>query len=395
MIVENGSNELQMGAGTGEALPFIYGHVDPTLFPVDKLQQAGQEAMRRFGGQALNYGIERGCGLLLTYLQEKLARDEGLEIARENLMLTAGASGGIDAICRLLTKPGDTVLVEAPTYHEAVAILRDYPVQIEAVSTDEEGLIVDELTHRLEKLAVLGETPRILYTIPTFQNPSGVTLSQKRRVELLELARRWGLQVVEDDVYRDLAYGTAPPPSIYALDAQGNGQNVLRLGSFSKILGPGLRLGWLIAPATTIERVTSSGLFASGGGANPYAAFVTAVFCQNGWLEPHIDRLVSAYRHRRGVMLQALGHSMPQGVHWTQPDGGFFVWLTLPKRLLARDILVVAQQESISFLTGEPFFVGGGGRHHIRLPFSYIAPNEMANGVHKLGEIINELLAVG
>jgi len=392
MIVSDGLNELQTGTGAGEALPFVYGHVDPTLFPTEKLQQAGQDALNRYGDQALNYGVERGCGLLLTYLQEKLSRDEGLEFARENLMLTAGASGGIDAICRLLTKPGDTVLVEAPTYHEAVAIIRDYPVRIEPVPIDAEGLIVTELADRLKSLSARGETPRILYTIPTFQNPSGVTLSQNRRVALLELAQRWRLQIVEDDVYRDLAYDQAPPPSIYALDAQANGDNVLRVGSFSKILGPGLRLGWLQGPAATIARVTSSGLYASGGGANPYAAFATAVFCQNGWLEPHIARLISAYRHRRGIMLQALRTSMPQDVYWTKPDGGFFVWLTLPERLLARDVLAVAIQESISFLTGEPFFVGGGGRHHIRLPFSYIAPKEMAIGVRKLGEIISELL---
>jgi 2-aminoadipate transaminase len=389
--VDNGPKELQAGAGT-EALPFIYGHVDPALFPIERLQQASLEALGRFGVPALNYGVERGCGPLLEYLQAKLAQGEGLEIEKGNLMLTAGASGGIDALCRLLTEPGDVVLVEAPTYHEALAILRDYPVRIQAIAIDGEGIRVDELEDRVAQLHSSGEFPRFLYTLPTFQNPSSITQSQRRRTALLDIARRWRFQIIEDDVYRDLAYDGVPPPSIYALDAQDNGNSTMCLGSFSKILGPGLRLGWLVGPPATITRITSSGLFASGGGANPYAAFTTAVFCQNGWLEPHIHELVSAYRERRDVMLGALARCMPKDVGWTQPGGGFFVWLTLPEQLLARDVLVKARQQSISFLTGEPFFVGSGGKHHIRLPFSYIPPKEMEGGIATLGEIISDLL---
>jgi DNA-binding transcriptional MocR family regulator len=390
--VDNGQNELQAGTGT-ERLPFIYGHVDPTLFPIERLRKASQEALRRFGAQALNYGVERGCGLLLDFIQAKLARHEGLEIDRGNLMLTAGASGAIDALCRLFAEPGDVILVEAPTYHEALAIIRDYPVRIEAIPVDSEGIVVDELEDRVAELHASGDRPRLLYTIPTFQNPSSITQSKSRRIALLEIARRWRFTIVEDDVYRDLAYDGAPPPSIYALDALEDGDSTLRLGSFSKILGPGLRLGWLMGPSSAIMRITGSGLVASGGGANPYAAFTTAVFCQNGWLEPHIRQLVAAYRERRDVMLATLARSMPGDISWTLPGGGFFVWVTLPEQLLARDVLAKARQHSLSFLTGEPFFVGGGGKHHIRLPFSYIPPDEMVRGIATLGEIVSDLLA--
>lgn len=295
MNTNNTFNKVQTGGGPAGALPFIYGHVDPTLFPIERVRTAADEALRQYGALALNYGIERGCGLLLNYLQGKLARDEGLQVDDDCLALVAGASGGLDAIMRLFTQPGDTVLVEAPSYHEALALIRDYPVRLAAVPLDDEGLIVEALQERLEALAAENARPRLLYTIPTFQNPSGVTLSAARRPALLALARRHKLLVVEDDVYRDLAFEASTPPTLYALDAADQGQTVIRLGSFSKILAPGLRLGWAQAAPGHIARLTGSGLSASGGGVNPLAAFVTAVFCQRGWLEAHVARLTQAY----------------------------------------------------------------------------------------------------
>jgi 2-aminoadipate transaminase len=386
--MESHPSDLQTVHGPAGALPFIYGHVDPTLFPIAHMQAAAQQALQEQGPRALNYGAERGCGSLLSYLQLKLARDEELEISDDSLMLTAGASDGLDAVCRLFTRPGDTVMVEAPSYHEALDIIRDYPVQLAAVPMDDRGLIPDGLAERLQELKAQGERPRMLYTIPTFQNPSGVTLSGDRRSALLQLARRHDLLIIEDDVYRDLAFEGGLPPSLYSLDAADQGHTVIRLGSFSKILAPGLRLGWLMAAPDHVARLISGGLTKSGGGANPFSAFVTAVFCQNGWLEPHIARLVEVYHHRRDVMLKALGAAMPSGVRWTTPGGGFFIWLTLPEPLKAGDILEQAHQRSITFLTGEPFFAEGGGERHIRLPFSFISPPEMEEGVHTLAEII-------
>ena len=388
--MESHPSDLQTVHGPADAIPFIYGHVDPTLFPIDHMQAAAQQALQEQGPRALNYGAERGCGPLLSYLQLKLARDEGLEVNEDCLMLTAGASGGLDAICRLFTRPGDTVLVEAPSYHEALDIIRDYPVQLAAVPMDDKGLMPEGLAERLQRLKAQGARPRLLYTIPTFQNPSGVTLSGDRRPALLQLARRHELLIVEDDVYRDLAFAASPPPALYSLDAADQGQTVIRLGSFSKVLAPGLRLGWLMAAPVHVARLISGGLTKSGGGANPFSASVTAVFCQNGWLEPHIARLVEVYRHRRDVMLKALEATMPSEVRWTTPGGGFFIWLTLPEPLNAGDVLEQAHRHSITFLTGEPFFAAGGGERHIRLPFSFISPPEMEKGVRALAEIIRQ-----
>jgi 2-aminoadipate transaminase len=393
--MESHYSDVQAADAPAGALPFIYGHVDPTLFPIRQIEAAAAQALREYGPLALNYGEERGCGLLLAYLSKKLTRDEGTPIETDNLMLSAGASAALDTVCRCYTRPGDVVLVEAPSYHEALMVIRDYPVQLAGIPMDEQGLIVDALAERLRQLAAAGARPALLYTIPSFQNPSGATLSATRRPAVLELARRYGFKIVEDDVYRDLAFEPGLPPSLYSLDAQQHGENVIRLGSFSKILAPGLRLGWMTAAPAHITRVAASGLMNASGGANPFVAYVTAMFCRDGALEQHVERLVNTYRQRRDVMLAALEATMPEEVRWTRPKGGFFVWLTLPEPLTAAGVLAEALRHDITFLTGEPFYAEGGGERHIRLPYSFIPPETMEEGIHTLAGIVRRQLQVG
>lgn len=382
-------SDLQTGGGPPGALPFAYGHVDPALFPIEQLAEAAGEALAQHGQSALNYGAELGCGPLRDYLRSKLARDEGLALEPENLIITAGASGALDMALRLFTRPGDTVLVEAPSYHEALAVIRDYPVKLAAVPMDGDGLRVDALQRRLASLVGAGERPALLYTIPSFQNPSGVTLSAERRLQALELAYRHDLLIIEDDVYRDIYFEDPPPRSIFQMDTHGA---TIRLGSFSKILAPGLRVGWAVGTAAHVERMAACGLTRSGGGANPFAAYVAAVFCERGWLEPHIVGLRQAYRQRREVLLAALRATMPPDVAWTEPAGGFFVWLTLPEPLSAPEVLQRAQRLGITFLTGEPFFAKGHkeGRRHIRVPFSYLELGDLTRGMEILAEAIRQ-----
>jgi DNA-binding transcriptional MocR family regulator len=375
----------QTGGGPPDALSFHYGHPDPRAFPVAELRSAIEITLQRHASAALLYGPEQGPPLLLDILCQMLQRDEGLNITPEHLFVTAGASQGLDLICRLWTRPGDVVLVEAPSYHEAIAVLRDYPVQLETVPLDDEGLVSEGLATTLSRLRAQSSRVAFLYTIPSFQNPSGVTMSRTRRQSLATLARAEGLQIVEDDVYRDLCYETTVPPSLFEMM---EGQGVLRLGSFSKTLAPGLRLGWVLAEPETVSRMAESGLRRSAGGANPFTAYAVAEFCRGGHLEPHIAHLKALYQARRDAMEEALAATMPPGVTWTHPLGGFFVWMTLPEPLTARAVLAAAQARGITFPTGEPFFATGGGESNIRLAFSYVSPANITRGMDILGQAI-------
>ena len=334
------SNLQGAGNSVGQ-LSLIYGHVAPTLFPGELLQQASDIALTTHPQDALSYGASLGYKPLLDYLSEKLAHDEGLQPEPGELMLTAGASAGLDMLIRVFTRPGDTVLVEAPSYHEALKVIRDYPVKLVEVPLDEEGLQIDALAAQLDHLHQAGERPVLLYTIPTFHNPSGVTLNPLRRVRLLELAKQYELLVLEDDVYRDLYFEEPAPPSLHSLDTE---DLVIRLGSFSKILAPGLRLGWFIGAEEQLAQLARSGLVSSGGGATPFVACTVAAFCEQGWLEPHIETLRASYRRRRDVMLETLAEHVPAEVTWTHPAGGFFVWLTLPASLPARVVIEDARE---------------------------------------------------
>ena len=372
-------------AGPPGTISFIYGLPDPDTFPIHDLQRAADQVMRERPHLALQYGPEQGYGPLIDYLRGKFLREEGLELERPQIMLSGGSAQALDHLCTIFSRPGDLVLVEAPTYHETLQLFRDHGLRPMQVDTDQRGLQVEALTKCLETLARRGERARFLYTIPNFQNPSGITLAGERRPGVLHLAERFDLLILEDDVYRDLAYEGEVPPSLFALDG---GRRVLRIGSFSKILAPGVRMGWLMGPEGLIERLIGSGLRCMGGGANPLVANILAAYCQQGLLEPHIEHLRRIYRERRDVALEALGAHMPAGTGWTEPGGGFFIWLTLAGSLHASQVAQQARETGLLIPVGDPFFVEAPVSQHLRLAFSYVAPEKIREGIEKLGDVL-------
>jgi DNA-binding transcriptional MocR family regulator len=372
-------------AGPPGTISFIYGLPDPATFPADKLRHAADEVLSTRAELALQYGPEQGYGPLIDYLRLRLEDEEGFRIEREHMMLTGGSAQALDHLCTLFTRPGDIVLVEAPTYHETLQLFRDHGLHPSQVPTDASGLQVDALTSRLEALARRGEQARLLYTIPNYQNPSGITLAADRRPAILALAKRFDLLVVEDDVYRDLAYGENPPASLYALDS---GTRVLRIGSFSKILAPAVRMGWIMGPAPLIARLIGSGLRCMGGGASPLVANILSTYCQQGHLEPHIEGLRQVYRERRDAMLQALANHMPDGVNWTRPGGGFFIWLSLPSRFRAAEVADLARKAKLLIPVGDPFFAEAPTGQYLRLAFSYVTPAQIDRGIGILGQVL-------
>jgi DNA-binding transcriptional MocR family regulator len=376
-------------AGPPGTISFIYGLPDPSTFPAEDLRGAASQVLVERPELALQYGPEQGYGPLIDFLRVRLAREEGLAVPRAQMLITGGSTQSLDHVCTLFTRPGDIVLVEAPTYHESLQLLRDHHLRPLQVSTDGDGIKIEALALRLEKLTRRGERARMLYLIPSFQNPSGITLAADRRAGVLDLATRYDLLVVEDDVYRELAYGADVPDSLFASDG---GQRVLRIGSFSKILAPGVRMGWLMGPSGLIERLMSSGLRSMSGGANPLVANILATYCLAGKLEAHIARLHRVYQERRDTMLASLEAHMPAGVTWTRPGGGFFVWLGLPEPLRAVDVAAQCEAARLMIPAGDPFFAEEPAGQYLRLAFSFVTPGKIEEGVQILGGLLHRTL---
>lgn len=376
------------------SIPLFAGHPARELLPIDGLRHVVRSAWQADGvARFLNYGDEQGNPQLIDFLVERLNRKEELGISRENLMIIGGSTGGVDMAAKHLTAPGDAVLVDSPSYRDALHIFRDQGLEICAAPIDQEGIVVVDLERKLRALALKGKKPRFYYVVPNFQNPSGITMTRERRLAVIELSRKYGFVILEDDVYSDLRYEGASPPSFYDLAC---GKNVLRLGTFSKTLAPGLRIGWLIASERRIASFVESGVLRMGGGANPFSAAVVADFCRSGAWEAHVGWLRGQYRRRRDFALAALQASMPADVEWTRPAGGYFIWLRLPAAVHVDDLEARAQKRGVYFASGKGFFVDpDDGARHLRLSFSYVPLPDLQAGIQTLGDIIAQMASGG
>lgn len=363
-----------------------WGHPDPALLPVEGLRLAATEALDRHGAAALAYGSERGPGPLLRWLIGYLGAHDGRAPAADEIIVTGGISHALDQVCTLLTKPGDAVLVEQPTYHLAVRILREHPLELIPIASDAGGLQPAAVAEAIGILRRGGRVPRFLYTVPTFNNPTGISLDPERRRALVDLAAAEDLTIVEDDAYRELSYDGPAPPSLWSLAPRGT---VVRLGSFAKAVAPGLRLGFLTADAATIERFRGSGLLDSGGGINHFSANTVAAFCEAGRFEEQGVRLRAAYRARRDALSAALTASLPEGCRWEIPAGGFFIWLRLPAGYDANELLPRAIAGGIGFAPGPRFHLGGGGANFARLAFGLYPEEQLTEAARRLGIVLH------
>ena len=380
------SNDLPQGMSQN-TIPLKLGHPDPETLLTPELRMAMQRVISSpLAYTALQYGTEQGTQSLVNFLVEKINREQGFSLQPGNLMVIAGSTHGVDMLARLYAKPGGVVLVERPTYVDSIHVFRDQQVELCSIPMDENGLIPNELEKQVVQLLSMGTFPSMLYTIPNFHNPTGITLAEARRSEIIKIAQQYGFLIVEDDVYRDLSFEGAVPASFYAL---ADGQQVCSIGSFSKTLAPGLRLGWLVGSEDAIQCCVNCGTTQMGGGANPFVANMVAEYCLSGSFETHILRLQSLYKMRRNMALTALGKYMPSDVRWTHPTGGFFIWLSLPENVFAQDVKRLALQEGVLVSAGEGFFVNpADGEHNLRLAFSCAAPGEIEAGIRILAGVI-------
>jgi len=372
------------GAVSPDVISLAYGMPDPALFPATGLAAAAEEALRDAGtyAVALQYGNVAGNPLLLAELGRKLEAEEGRPVEPGSLLITNGSSQAIALVVQALASPGDVCLCEAPTFLGTILHLRFHGIRTVPVMLDDEGLDVEALERQIHRLEVAGTPPRFVYTIPTFNNPAGVTMSLGRRRALLDVAGRHGVPVIEDDAYRDLRFEGEPVPTLHALDGEGF---VVRLGTFSKVVAPGVRLGFALADPAVVERVLA---FKAEGSTNGFASMVVGTFMKRGGLAAHIETLRAAYRVRRDALYDALAREMPEGVQWTRTEGGFFLWLTLPPRTDMAKVAARAAEERVVALPGTECFPDGRGTHNLRLAFSLQPPDRIAEGIRRLGRAI-------
>jgi 2-aminoadipate transaminase len=372
------------GAVPSDVISLAYGMPDPALFPAAGLAEAAAEALRDPAAcaVALQYGNVGGNPLLLAELGRKLAAEDGRAVEAGSLVMTNGSSQAISLVVQALANPGDVCLCEAPTFLGTIHHIRFHGIRTVPVTLDDEGLDVEALEREIHRLEAAGTPPRFVYTIPTFNNPAGVTMSLGRRRALLEVAARHGVPIVEDDAYRDLRFEGEPVPTLHALDREGL---VIRLGTFSKIVAPGVRLGFALADPAVNERVLA---LKAEGSTNGFASMVVGTFMKRGGLAAHIQTLRAAYRLRRDAMYDALEREMPEGVRWTRTEGGFFLWLTVPSRVDMAKVAARAAEERVIALAGTECFPDGRGTHNLRLAFSLQPPDRIAEGIRRLGRAI-------
>ena len=385
MILDNTPQGVVAGS-----IPLFAGHPAHDLLPIAGVQRTVDAVLRgRSVTQLFDYGVERGNPQLIDFLVKRIGRVESLDISRENIMIIGGSTWGVDMIADQMTQAGDIVLVDAPSYRDALHIFRDHRLAMCDVPIDEGGIIVAEMERRLQELAARGQVPKFYYVVPNFQNPSGITMPEDRRRDIIELSRRYGYVIVEDDVYNDISFQDELPPSLYAL---AGGENVLRMGTFSKTLAPGLRIGWLIGSADRIAGFIGSGVLTMGGGANPFTAAIVAEYCRSGEWEAHVQWLRGQYRSRRDIALGALESAMPATVRFTRPGGGYFIWLQLPRSLQVADLAERAREQNVYFATGTGFFVDpAAGEHHLRLSYSFVSLDDLRAGIEILGDLIGQM----
>ena len=380
---------IVQGGVRDDVIDLGLGHPDPDLLPVAGLERAAAAAFERYGTDVLGYGAAAGPPPTITFICARLALVDGRAPTPAEVVITAGNSHGFEQVLTMTTKPGDVVLVEAPTYHLALRILADHPVEVVPVPSDAGGLAVPEVEGAIVRLRRQGIRPRLLYTVPTFNNPTGVSLDADRRRALVELAADEDLTIVEDDVYRELSYAGAAPPSLWSIAPPGT---VIRLGSFSKSLSPGLRVGYMTADERLANTSIEGGLLESGGGISHVSSLVVSEFARTGEYDANVTRLRQVYAARRDALTMALVAELGDLADWVSPEGGYFVWVTLRRPTDLAVLHAAARRHGTSFVPGTVFFADGvGGGASLRLAFSRYPPETLQEGARRLAVAVRDV----
>jgi DNA-binding transcriptional MocR family regulator len=359
---------------------FGVGQPGPDLLPLALLRKAAASRLAGKDASFLAYGAEQGDGYFRTALAGFLSEHYHVPVGADQLFVTAGASMGLDLLCTLFARPGGTIFVEEPSYFLALRIFADHDLKIISLPMDAGGLIIEALEEKLVR-----HRPVFLYTIPTFHNPSSVTLAAERREQLVELSRKYKFLIIADEVYHLLNYATEtlPPPMASFIGSD----TIFSLGSFSKIMAPGLRLGWIQTGPQLLERIIGCGLLDSGGGLNPFTSALICSAIEMGLQHDQLETLKTTYTKRKIALSHALEKHLPESVRFTEPDGGFFIWLVFPEGRDTKQMRVEARRKNVGYLPGVKFSSSRKLRNCARLSFSYFDIPELEEGARRLSEV--------
>lgn len=370
-----------------EVISLAGGLADTTLFPAEDLAKVLSHMAAGDAARALQYAPTEGMAEIRPCLAEVMAA-EGTIVDPDEILVTSGGQQVIDLVCKTLVDPGDVIVAEAPTYPGAVPTFSAYEADLVQIELDDDGMRIDVLEETLDRLEAEGRRPKFIYTIPTFQNPGGVTMSLERRKRLVQIAQERQILVLEDNPYGLLRYEGEALPTLLSLDG---GRFVIYAGTLSKILSPGIRVGWALAPAPVRQKMVIGKAGSDLNSSSLSQLFVAYYFRERDWRD-YVRQQADVYKARRDVMLEALERHMPEGTTWTKPRGGLFVWLTLPDYLDTTDLLARALQHDVAFVPGRGAFLDGRGGNSMRINFSGVGQDDIREGISRIGTVIAEQL---
>jgi 2-aminoadipate transaminase len=360
-------------------ISFAGGLPAPELFPLEKLQEISKLVIEKYKSNCFQYSLSRGIPQLRELVAQR-ATNRGTPSDIENILITSGAQQAIELLARAFIEPGDYVLVENPTYLGALQAFNYYQARYATVEMDDHGMIIDQVEEKILKYR-----PKLIYTVSNFQNPTGITLSAERRKELVTLAAEHDVPVMDDNPYGEIRFAGERVPTLKSM----GGNEVVALRTFSKSVAPGFRVGWMNGPKSIIEQFEKVKQCVDLH-SNTFGQYVLYEFVSAGYLEPQIERIIADYRVKRNLMLKMMEEHFPGEAKWTRPEGGMFVWVELPAHVSTRELLNKAIEKNVAFVYGQPFYPYGEGENTMRLNFSTPTPDQIKEGMERLGTVIKE-----
>ncbi len=366
-----------------EIISFAGGLPAPETFPIEELVEITNEVLREDGEKALQYGSTEGDDKLRELIAE-LYKKMGFDISIKNVMITTASQQGLDLLAKIFINRGDKILVGLPSYLGGLQAFKAYGAELVGIEFDESGMRSDDLETKLAELKVANDLPKFIYIIPDFQNPAGVTMPEKRRKEIIEIARKYDILIIEDSPYKEIRFEGKHQESLYTLEGRGQ---VINFGTFSKIFVPGFRIGWVIAYPEIIDKFVKAKQ-ATDLCTSPFVQKIAAKYMEKGCFESNLKKTIQLYKEKKDIMMKAFEKYMPEGVTWTKPEGGLFLFITLPEYMDSEILFQKAIKKKVAFVVGHAFYCNGKGRNTMRINFSYVPKDLSEIGVKRLAEVI-------